>query len=324
MIDLTRRAALGGLMAAGVAGTARAAEWPAKNITWIVPFPAGGPTDVFARPVSAGVAPSLGQTIVIDNRGGAGGTIGTAQAAHMPADGYNMLVGLSSLTFAPLIYPKAGFDLVHDFEPIAAFARTQSALVVNPAKLDVTTVEQFVERARSRPGSIEMASPGLGTVPHLAIVSLESRAKIEVHHVPYRGGAPALQDLLGGQVAAMFGSISTLAGHIRAGKLRALAIAGRRREPMLPDVPTMDEAGFKDFRAVSWFGLFAPKRTPAAILDRMHASVQQALATDEVKRVWTEQAAKVELESRAEFARFVDQEVVRWSATAKAANVQLE
>ena len=169
-----------------------------------------------------------------------------------------------------------------------------------------------------------MASPGLGTVPHLAIVMLESRAGIELHQVHYRGGAPAMQDLLGGQVAAMFGSVSTIVPFIKAGRLRALGVAGRRREPLLPDVPTMDEAGLKDFRAASWFGLFAPKRTPAAILDRTHAAVQSALGTDEVKRAWAEQGAKVEPESRADFTNFVGQEARRWSGIATAAGVQME
>lgn len=323
MTGIGRRTALGGLLGA-IAGAARAAEWPEKSLTWIVPFPAGGPTDVFARPVAAPTGNALGQSIVIDNRGGAGGTVGAAQAARAAADGYTMLVGQTALTYSPLIYPKAGFDLGRDFAPISAFARTQSALVVNPAKLDVKTVAEFIDAARRTPGGIDVASPGLGTVPHLAIVALEGRAKIVLNHVPYRGGAPALQDLLGGQVAATFGSMSTTLAHIRSGKLRALGIAGRRREPLLPDVPTMHEQGLTDFRAVAWFGLFAPKRTPVAVLDRVHGLVQAALASEEVKRVWTEQAAKVELESRADFTRFIGQEIVRWGAIAKAANVQLE
>jgi tripartite-type tricarboxylate transporter receptor subunit TctC len=235
-----------------------------------------------------------------------------------------MLVASTAHTYATTVYPQAGFDLARDFAPISAFARSPSALVVNPEKLHVTSLAEFVEAAKKKPGSIEMGSPGLGTVPHLAIVLLQNRARIELHHVPYRGGAPALQDLLGGQIVAMFGSVSTLVPHINAGKLRALGVAGRRREPMLPNVPTIDEAGLKDFRAASWFGLFAPRRTPAAILDRMHAAVQMALGGDEVKRVWVEQAAKVEPESRADFSRFVEQEIRRWTAIAKAAGVQLE
>jgi tripartite-type tricarboxylate transporter receptor subunit TctC len=326
MAGLGRRATLGGVIASAAAATTavRAAEWPDRQITWVVPFPAGGPTDVFTRPVAAQVGAALGQMIVVDNRGGAGGTIAAAQVARAPADGYTMMVGSTGICFAPLIYPKAGFELAHDFAPITAFARTQAALVVNPKRVDVKTVQEFIDAARAKPDSIEMASPGLGTVPHLAIVNFQQRTGVELHHVPYRGGAPALQDLLAGNVAATFASISTLAAHVKTGKLRALAIAGRRREPMLPDVPTMDEAGLKDFRAISWFALFAPKRTPAAILDRVQAAVQQALATDEIKRVWAEQAGKVELESRADFTRFVGQEIVRWGAIAQAAGVQME
>ena len=324
-MNLGRRAALGGVLAAGADMTgARAAVWPEKNIVWIVPFPAGGPTDVFARPVAAGASATLGQTIVIDNRAGAGGTIGAAQAARAPADGYTMLVATTAHTYAPAIYPQAGFELTRDFAPISAFARSPSALVINPQKLDVTSLAQFIEVAQRKPGSIEMGSPGLGTVPHLAMELLQSRAGLKMHHVPYRGGAPALQDLLAGQIVATFGSVSTLVPYVNAGKLCALAVAGRRREPLLPNVPTFDEAGLKDFRATSWFGLFAPRRTPTAVLDRMHAAVQAALGSDEVKRVWVEQAAKVELESRADFSRFVEQEIVRWNRVAKAANIQLE
>ncbi len=318
-----RRAILGGAIASVAAG-ARAAGWPDRPLTWVVPFPAGGPSDVFARPVAAQIAAPLGQTIVIDNRGGAGGTIAALQVARAPADGYTMIVGSTGLSFAPLVYPKAGFELARDFVPIAALARVQSALVINPERLDVKTLKEFIDTARAKPGSIEIASPGLGTVPHLAIVNFQQRAGVELHHVPYRGGAPALQDLLGGNVAASFASISTLVGHVKAGKLRVLAIAGRRREPLLPYVPTMDEAGLKDFRAITWFGLFAPRPTPDAVLDRMQGLVQTALAKDDVKRVWAEQAAKVELESRAGFGRFVDQEIVRWGAIARVADVRLE
>jgi tripartite-type tricarboxylate transporter receptor subunit TctC len=322
-MQIGRRAALGGL-AAAIAGAARAAEWPQKNVVWVVPFPAGGGSDVFARPVANHGTGPLGRTIVVDNRGGAGGTIGAAQVARSAPDGYTMLVATTGHTYAPQIYPSAGFDFARDFAPISAFARTPSALVVNPARLDISTVDQFIAAAKQKPGSIDMGSPGAGTVPHLALVMLENRTGIELHHVPYRGGAPALQDLLGGQIVGMFGTVSTLVPYIQSGKLRALGVAGRRREPTLPDVPTLDEAGLKNFRATSWFGLFAPKHTPTMILDHMNAAVQQALGADEVKRTWLEQAAKVELESRAEFTRFVELEIERWTAIAKAADVHLE
>ena len=292
-------------------------------MTWIVPTAPAGPVDAFARLIGAHVSEKLGQAVVIDNRAGAGGTIGAAIAARAPADGYTMLVAPTSITYVPSIYPEAGFDLARDFAPISALARVQLVLVVNPARLDVTTLQQFLEAARQKPDSIEIASPGLGTIPHLAIELLQARTGIQLHHVPYRNSAQALQDLLSGQIAALFTS-AAIASYIRTGKLRALGVAGRRREPSLPDVPTMDEAGLKDFRAVAWFGVFAPKNTPGAILDRTHDVVQSALAADDVKRLWVEQGARVELESRADFTRFVDREIVRWSAIAKSGNIKLE
>jgi tripartite-type tricarboxylate transporter receptor subunit TctC len=306
------------------AGEAGAAGWPERTITWVVPFPAGGPTDTFARPLAAEVGRRLGQTVVIDNRSGAGGTVGAAMVARAPADGYTMLVGYTGFTYAPLIYARAGFDLERDFAPISAIDRVQEVLAVNPRRLDVSTLRQFLDVARGKPGSIDVASGGIGTVPHLAMELLQSRAGVTLHHVPYRGGAPALQDLLAGQVAALFGSAGLFAGYVRTGKLRALAVAGRRREPLLPDVPTMAEAGLKDFRASSWDGLFAPKGTPDAVLDRTHAAVQSALATPELRKLWAAEGGRVDLESRADFARFVAEEIQRWGAIVKAANVRLE
>lgn len=321
---LRRRSVLAGLAASPFAAGARAAEWPEKPVIWIAPAAPGGPFDAFGRPVAAHVAERLGQAMVIDNRSGAGGTIGAAMAARAPADGYTMLIGATSITYLQSIYPSAGFDFARDFTPVSALARIQLALVVNRERLDVSTMAQFIDAARQKPDSIEIASPGLGTVPHLAAEFLQSRAGIRLNHIPYRNGAQMLQDTLSGQIAATWSSAGAIAGHLKDGRIRVLGVAGRRREPMLPDVPTMDEAGLKDFRAVAWFALFAPKRTSVAVLDRMHGAVQAALAADDVKAAWAEQGAKVELESRADFGRFVDQEIVRWNAIAKAANVQLE
>jgi tripartite-type tricarboxylate transporter receptor subunit TctC len=311
-------------MAAGAATAAPAGQWPDRSVTWIVPFPAGGGSDLFARPIAAHVGSRLGQTMVIDNKSGAGGTLGTAVAARAPADGYTLLVGDTGLTYAPMVYPRAGFDFDRDFAPISAFARVPYVLVVNPARLDVATLAAFIEAAKKKPGSIDVGSTGLGTVTHLAIEIFESRAGVKLNHVPYRGGAPMLQDLLAGQVAAAFVLVSAVAGYVRSGKLRALAVANRRREALLPDVPSAPEAGLADFRITTWFGLFAPSRTPDAALDRLHDAVQEALATEAVKHLWREQGAKVEPESRADFARFVVRETERWSRIAKAANVHIE
>ena len=324
MITLSRRAALAGAFAAGASGGARAADWPDKPVTWMVPYPAGGGSDTFARPVAAAMADRLGQPMVIDNRSGAGGTIGTAVAARAPADGYTLLLGDTGLTYAPIIYPKAGFDFARDFAPISALARLPYVLVINPAKLDVATLVAFIGAAKSAPGAIDIGSTGLGTVTHLAIGLFEARAGVKFNHVPYRGGGPMLQDLLAGQVAAAFVVISAAASLVKSGKLRALAVAGRYREPLLPDVPTMDQAGLADFRATIWFGLFAPSRTPDTILDRLHGAVQAALGEEKIKQLWAEQGAKVELESRADFARFVAADTERWSRIARAANIQMD
>jgi tripartite-type tricarboxylate transporter receptor subunit TctC len=309
---------------AGAAVPARANDWPTRTVSWIVPFPAGGGSDMFSRPVAARVAEAIGESVVIDNRSGAGGTVGTAVAARAAPDGYTMLVGDTGLVYAPTIYPRAGFDFLRDFAPIAAFGRVPYALVINPARIDAANLEAFIAMARKAPGGIDVGSAGLGTVTHLAIGLFEARAGIKLTHVPYRGGAPMLQDLLAGQVGAAFVLVSAVASAVRSGKLRALAVVNRRRDALLPDVPTAHEAGLADFRMTTWFGLFAPIRTSDTVLDRTHAAVQRALGSDEVKRLWAEHGAKVELESRADFANFIGREAERWTRIARAANVQME
>jgi len=324
MSRLTRRVVLAGLAAAPIAAGARAGDWPEKTVTWVLPFPAGGPSDGFARVVAELAGAELGQAVVVDNRSGAGGCIGAAVVANARADGYTMLVGFTGHTYASLIYADPGFDLARDFVPISAIDRVQSVLLVNPGRLDVSSLQQFLAAARAKPDSIDMASGGLGTIPHLAIELLQTRTHVRLRHVPYRGGAPALQDLLSGQVGAMFGTAGLAQGYVRGGQLRALAVAGRRREALLPDVPTFDEAGLAGFRATSWDGIFAPKATPEPVLDRMHAAIQKALGSDKVKQQWAARGARVDLESRAEFAAFVVQDGARWSAVIKAAGIRPE
>jgi tripartite-type tricarboxylate transporter receptor subunit TctC len=325
MIQIPRRSVLGGLLAAGSGAGVRAGQWPEQTVTWIVPFPAGGGSDLFARPIAAHATSQLGQSMVIDNKSGAGGTVGTAVAARAAPDGYTVLVGDTGLTYAPQIYPKAGFDFDRDFAPISAFARVPYVLVVNPTRLNVATLKAFIDAAKKAPDSVDVGSAGIGTITHLAIGLFEGRAGVKLNHVPYRGGAPMLQDLLAGQIGAAFVLISAVAGYVASGKLRALALANRRRdEELLPGIPTAEEAGLPDFRITTWFGLFAPKRTPDAVLDRLHGAVQSALGAANVKSLWREQGARVELESRADFTRFVARDTERWSRIAKAANIQME
>jgi tripartite-type tricarboxylate transporter receptor subunit TctC len=325
MAEMTRRGLLvGSALALGSVRQAQAVGWPDQALNWIVPYPPGGSTDTFARPIAEYVIYRLGQSVVIDNRGGAGGTIGAALAARARPDGYTWLVGSTGHAYAPLIYPKAGFEMGRDFAPVSAFARVPAVLVINPARLDIRNLAEFIEIAKKKPGEISIASGGLGTINHLAIVLLESRAKIHLNHVPYRGAGPALQDLLAGQVDALFAAMSVIVPYANDGKLRVLGIAGRRSEFLLPGVPTMSDAGLPDFRVGSWDALFAPQGTPAPILDRMHDVVQEALADPKVKRVWEEQGAKVEFESRADFTHFVEREIARWSRIATAAHLRIE
>ena len=324
---ISRRATLTSMAAAGIgaaAGSARGAGWPTRPVSWIVPFPPGGGSDMFARPIAAHVGDRLGQPMVIDSRPGAGGTIGAAIAARAAPDGYTLLVGDTGLIYAPSVYPKAGFDFMRDFAPVAAFARVPYVLVINPARLDVRDLVSLISAAKAKPGSIDVGSTGLGTITHLAIGLFEDRAGIELNHVPYRGGAPMLQDLLTGQIAAAFVLLSPAAEYVTSGRLRALAIANRRRDALLPGVPTMHEAGLAEFRMTTWFGLFAPRRTPDEILDRLHGAVQAALVSDNVRRLWLAQGARVELESRAAFADFIQRESVRWNRIAKAANIEMD
>ena len=323
MNTMQRRTVLAGF-AGMLAAPAAADGWPEKPVVWIAPAAPGAPFDGFGRPVASHVAEALGRPIIIDNRSGAGGTIGIAAAARAPADGYTFLIGATSSTYLQAIYPNAGFDFTRDFVPITALARIQLVLAVNRERLNVSTLAEFIEAARRSPDSIEIASPGIGTVPHLAAELLQERSGITLHHVPYRDGGQLMQDLIAGRIAATWTSAGLISGHLKDGSIRVLATAGRRREALLPDVPTADEAGLKDFRAIAWFALFAPHGTPVAILDRLHGAVQETLRSDAIRQSWAEQGAKVELESRSDFARFVDQEVVRWNAIARSANIKLE
>ena len=261
--NIPRRAALGGLLASGLAAPLQAADWrPARPMNWVVPFPPGGSNDTFARPVAAYVGRRFSHPIVVENRAGAGGTLGGSIVARARPDGCTLLVGNTSLTFAPVVYAEQGFDLLRDFAPICAIAGVPVGLVVNPAKLDVKDLAGFLAAARKSPEAINVGSSGLGTMAHLAIELLQRRAGIRLTHVPYRGGGPALQDLLSGQLDATFQPFSTVSSYVQTGRLRALAIATRQREPLLPNVPTFAEAGVPDFNVSTWYGLFAPKATP--------------------------------------------------------------
>lgn len=323
-MTISRRAAVGGVLSVAIAGSARAADFPARPMNWIVPFPPGGSNDIFSRPIAALVGQRLGEPVVVENRGGAGGTIGGMTAARARPDGCTLLVVNPSLTFASIVYAESGFDLMRDFVAVSGMARVPVALVIDPARIDARDFAGFLALARKSPGAINIGSSGLGTIPHLAIELLQQRTGIQLTHVPYRGGGPALQDMLAGQIDATFAPLSTVASYVQSGRLRALAVAAPKREPVLPAVPTFGEAGVADFNVSTWYGLFAPKATPVAALDTLHAAVQAALADPAVRHIWVEQGAEPDLQSRAAFTEFVAREVERWTRIARSVGLPME
>lgn len=321
---IARRGVVGGLLALGTAGGSFAADFPARPMNWIVPFPPGGSNDIFSRPIAAFVGHRLHQPVVVENRGGAGGTIGGMIAARSKPDGCTLLVVNPSLTFASIVYAESGFDLMRDFAPVSGMAQVPVALVVNPEKVAARDVAAFLALARRSPGAINIGSSGLGTIPHLAIELLQQRTGVVLTHVPYRGGGPALQDMMAGTIDATFTPLSTVASYVQSGRLRALAVAAPRREAALPGVPTFAESGVADFDVSTWYGLFAPGATPAATLDTLHGLVQAALADPAIRHIWTEQGAQPDLQGRAAFTGFVTREVERWGRIARSVGLPLE
>jgi tripartite-type tricarboxylate transporter receptor subunit TctC len=327
MKAISRRFFLGGL-SGSFASVADAAGWPERPLSWIVPFAPGGSGDIYATPLAAQTSRVLEQSVAIDNRTGAGGTLAATLFTRAAPDGYTWLVGYTGLVYASAIYPRAaaGFDFGRDFVSVSAFAREPLALVANPANLDgVDSLDQLIAVARRRPRSIEIGSDEPGTVSHLAINLLEERAGIELLHAPYRATQDAVFALEYQRLGTAFLPLGALLKQTSQSRtLKVLAVAARRRDPQFPDVPTFGEAGLPEFRVSQWFGLFARTGTPAVVLDRMHEAIQIGLADEKIKALWTRLGARVELESRADFAGFVAEEAGRWRRLAKAANLKLE
>ena len=286
---LATRLMMGSLMAGavligpGVAPRAGAEEYPARPLKMIVPTPPGGPIDTMARVVARGLSAEIGQSVVIENRGGAGNTIGSAEAARATADGYTLLFSSASgLVISPLLYANPGYDPVKSFEPVAATTDIPLVLVVNPT-VPAHNVKQLVAYAKAHPGKLNFASGGSGTLPHLAGELLKSMAKIDIVHVPYKGGGPGLADTVGGQTQLMFDVPATVMPFAKSGKLRLLAVASATRDPFLPDVPTLAESGFPGFQATSWTAIVAPAGTPHAVIEKLSKSVNRALNSNDVR-----------------------------------------
>jgi len=311
----------------GFAGTARADGWPQKALSWIVPFAPGGSGDIYAAPLAVQVSQRLGQPVKIDNRTGAGGTLAATLFTRAAPDGHTWFVGYTGLAYASALYPRsgAGFNFAQDFVPVSAFAREPLVLVANPTNLDgIDSLGALIDAVKRRPRSIEMGSDERGTVSHLAVNLLEERAGLELLQAPYRATQDAVFALEYRRLGVAFLPLSALLELPSTRKLKVLAIAARRRDPQFPGVPTFEEAGVAEFRVSQWFGLFARAGTPAAVLDRMHEAIQAGLEGEQVKALWAKHGARVELESRADFARFVALEIGRWGRLAKTADFQLE
>jgi tripartite-type tricarboxylate transporter receptor subunit TctC len=307
-----------------LAPVAQAQNWPNRPIRLIVPFPPGGGTDAFARPLSKVLSQNLGQQVVIDNRGGAGGTLGAELAAKSPADGYTFLVGAVHHTIAVSLYPKLGYDLVKDLTPVTLVSYVPNVVVVNPQQVPARNFADFQAYVRANPGRLNYASAGNGTTHHLTVELWKTLTRSFATHIPYRGAGPALQDLLAGQVDFMFDGLGSSIAHIRAGKLVPLAVSSSQRSFALPDVPTLAEAGVAGYEARTWYALWAPAGTPRDIVLRMQQETARALAGGELKAIWQSLGAEPGGLPFDEIARFVDTEIPKWAKVVKDTGAKLD
>jgi tripartite-type tricarboxylate transporter receptor subunit TctC len=299
-------------------------KYPSRTVHVIVPTPAGGPVDVMARLVANQIAPVLGQSVIIENRGGAGNTIGSAEAARAMPDGYTLLYSSSSgLVLAPMLQKNAGYDPLKSYDPVALVAATTNILVVHPS-MPVKSVQELIAYAKARPGMVNFSSGGIGTLPHLIGEYFKSKAGIAVIHVPYRGGGPSIQDVVAGHIQYTFEGISVLLPLIQSGQLRGLAVTGPKRSPLLPDLPTMIESGFPDFATVAWTGLLAPAGTSPEVIGKVNGAVNSALQTAEMKAALDRLAGDALGGPPQELTKVIESDIGKWAPIVKALNLQVE
>ena len=321
-----RTVVLGGAAGAAslVAPWVGAQSWPSKPITLVVPFPAGGGTDAFARPLSAALGRALGQQIVIDNRGGAGGNVGAGVASRATPDGYTIFMGAVHHTIAPSMYPKLDYNLETDFVPIGLVASVPQVIVVHPQRVPVADLKSFVEFVRKNPGKLNYASAGNGTSHHLAGELFKLQTQTFITHIPYRGAGPALQDLIGGQVDLMFDGLGSSSTHIKGGRIKALAVASPRRAPGFADLPTTAEAGVPTYQVSTWYAWWAPKGTPKAVTDRIEVEMKRAFASAELQATWNSLGAETPNLYGEAFGAFVNSEIKRWAEVVKGSGAKLD
>ncbi len=317
-----RRVLIALLAAAPLAAIAQTG-WPTKPVTIVVPFPAGGGTDAFARPLTAQLSKNTGKQFIIDNRGGAGGTVGASIAAKAAPDGYTFFMGAVHHAIAPSMYPKLDYDIENSFVPVALVSSVPQVIVVNPQRVPANDLKGFIEAAKKADGKMNYGSAGSGSSHHLAGELFNGLAGVKISHIPYKGAGPALIDLIGGQIDVMFDGMGSSAGHIKGGRIKAIAVASDKRAPGFPNIPTAAESGL-NYKVSTWYGLWAPKGTPPDVIAKLQAELKKAYNSDELKTIWNGLGAEVPDVYGDTFGKFVNSEIKRWAEVAKSSGAKLD
>jgi tripartite-type tricarboxylate transporter receptor subunit TctC len=311
------------LLAAFAAG-AQAQSWPVKPVAMINPFAPGGGVDAFGRPLSAYLSKSTGQQFIVENIAGAGGTLGAANAARRPGDGYAFFLGAVHHTIAESLYTKLPYSLTRDFVPVTVLAYVPNVVVIHPKYASINSLKDLMAYAKANPGKLNFGSAGSGTTHHLAGELFKTMTGLVIVHVPYKGAGPMMQDLLAGQVDMAFDGMGTSAPQIKGGKLKALAVTTNARSFVAPNVPTMQEAGLPGYEVTTWYALWGVKGTPKEVLDRMYAETVKALQSPEMKVIWESQGATAGGESPEKFAALVNSEITKWAKVVKDSGAKID
>ena len=324
---MSKRTLLRGVAAAALmallGGAQAQTAWPEKPVRIINPFAPGGGVDAFARPLSAQLSKSTGMNFVVENQGGAGGTLGATTASKAAPDGYTFFAGAIHHAIGETLYTNLQYGIEKDFVPVTVLAFVPNVVVVHP-KHPFKSLKELIDYCKANPNKLNFGSAGNGTSHHLVGELFKIQTGVDMTHVPYKGAGPMMTDLLGGQVDLAFDGMSTSAAPIKAGRLRPLAVTTATRSFIVPDVPTMMELGFKDFEVTTWYAIWAVKGTPQAVIDKMYAEIVKALATPELKHIWSEQGATAGGMPPAEFGRFVRSEIDKWGKVVRAAKLKID
>jgi tripartite-type tricarboxylate transporter receptor subunit TctC len=304
-------------------GTTAQAQYPSKPITLVVPFAAGGSNDIVARAIGKKLGEAWGQTVIVDNRAGAGGVIGADFVARAPADGHTLLLVSSTYTINPAVKAHMPFDTVKAFEPVA-FVAASPLLMASANKLPVTSAQELIALAKAKPNSINYASAGPGSINQIAAELFAAAAGVKIVHVPYKGGSLAVNDLVGGHVDLYISSMPQILQIAKTGQARPLAVTGLKRSPAMPDVPTLDEIGLKGYEASSWWGIVVPAGTPADVIAKLNTEINKALGSDEMKRFLEGEGAEAKAMSPQDFKTLIETEMKRWEKVAKEANIRAD